>query len=60
MRIVMFGAGAMGGIYGGLLALNGCDVTFVDTFIHEEFAQTLLASQLKIVAALDPFFADSV
>lgn len=31
MRIMMIGAGAMGGVYGGLLARSGCDVTLIDT-----------------------------
>jgi 2-dehydropantoate 2-reductase len=31
MRIVMVGAGAMGGVYGGLLARAGYDVTLIDT-----------------------------
>ncbi len=30
MRIYIIGAGAMGSLYGGLLARSGCDVTFVD------------------------------
>ena len=30
MRIYMIGAGAMGGVYGGLLARAGCDVTLID------------------------------
>jgi 2-dehydropantoate 2-reductase len=31
MRIYMIGAGAMGGVYGGLLARTGRDVTLIDT-----------------------------
>jgi len=30
MRIYMIGAGAMGGVYGGLLKRAGCDVTLID------------------------------
>ena len=30
MRIYMIGAGAMGGVYGGLLARAGYDVTLID------------------------------
>lgn len=46
MRIVMFGAGAMGGIYGGLLALDGCDVTFVDT--RPALVETLRRDGLRL------------
>ncbi|MGN0161934.1 MAG: ketopantoate reductase family protein [Lachnospiraceae bacterium] len=30
MKVVVVGAGAMGCLYGGMLALSGCDVTMVD------------------------------
>ena len=30
MKIYMIGAGAMGGVYGGLLSRAGCDVTLID------------------------------
>ena len=38
MRIVIIGAGAMGGTYGGLLAQSGADVTLIDTWAEHAAA----------------------
>ena len=36
MKIVMFGAGGVGGYFGGRLAQAGCDVSFVARGAHLE------------------------
>ncbi len=46
MRIVVIGAGAMGGIYGGLMAKSGADVTLIDTWT--EHVQAIRADGLRL------------
>lgn len=46
MRIAMIGAGAMGGVYGGLLFRNGVDVTLIDT--REEHVAAIRRDGLKV------------
>lgn len=46
-RIVVVGAGAMGGLFGGLLAEGGLDVTLVDTWV--EHVAAIQAKGLRIV-----------
>lgn len=36
MRIAMMGSGGVGGYFGGRLAANGCDVTFIARGRHLE------------------------
>jgi 2-dehydropantoate 2-reductase len=45
--VVVVGAGAMGGLFGGLLAEGGLDVTLVDTW--REHVSTIAAKGLRIV-----------
>ena len=40
MRIVIFGAGGVGGYFGAKLALSGVDVTFVARGVHLEAIRT--------------------
>src|SRR5438105_991084 len=46
-RIVVVGAGAMGGLFGGLLAEGGLDVTLVDAW--REHIATIQSDGLRIV-----------
>jgi len=46
-RVVVVGAGAMGGLFGGLLAEGGLDVTLVDTWA--EHVATIRSNGLRIV-----------
>jgi 2-dehydropantoate 2-reductase len=46
-RIVVAGAGAMGGLFGGLLAENGLDVTLLDT--SQEHIDAIRGAGLRIV-----------
>ena len=46
-KIVVIGAGAMGGLFGGLLAEGGLDVTLVDTW--GEHIETITSKGLRIV-----------
>src|SRR5688572_5702043 len=46
-RVVVIGAGAMGGLFGGLLAEGGLDVTLVDTW--EEHIAAIASKGLRIV-----------
>jgi 2-dehydropantoate 2-reductase len=46
-KVVVIGAGAMGGLFGGLLAEGGLDVTLVDTW--EEHISTIASKGLRIV-----------
>ena len=46
MRVCVIGAGAMGGIFGGLLANVGHDVTFVDTW--KEHVDAINAKGLRL------------
>ena len=46
-KIVVIGAGAMGGLFGGLLAEGGLDVTLVDTW--DEHISTINSKGLRIV-----------
>jgi 2-dehydropantoate 2-reductase len=46
-RVVVIGAGAMGGLFGGLLAEGGLDVTLVDTW--QEHVAAILSNGLRIV-----------
>jgi len=46
MRVCVIGAGAMGGIFGGLLAKAGHDVTFVDTW--KEHVAAINAKGLRL------------
>ncbi len=46
MRIAMIGAGAMGGVYGGLLFRNGVDVSLIDT--REEHVAAIRRDGLKV------------
>lgn len=50
MRVVVVGAGAMGGSYGGLLARSGVDVALIDTWA--EHVQAIERDGLKIEGAL--------
>lgn len=47
MNITIIGSGAMGSLYGGLLAASGVDVTLVD--IWEEHVQAINSDGLRIV-----------
>ncbi|MFM8988966.1 MAG: ketopantoate reductase family protein, partial [Alphaproteobacteria bacterium] len=47
-RIVVVGAGAMGGLFGGLLAEGGLEVTLLDTW-EEHVAAIRAAGGLRIV-----------
>src|SRR5947209_5044957 len=49
MRVLMVGAGATGGFYGGMLALAGRDVTFL---LREGRAREVRARGLQIVSHL--------
>jgi ketopantoate reductase len=46
MRIVVIGAGAIGGFVGGKLAVSGQDVTFVD---RQPFVEAVRANGLRII-----------
>ncbi|MBI1397520.1 MAG: 2-dehydropantoate 2-reductase [Betaproteobacteria bacterium] len=46
MKIHLIGAGAMGGVYGGLLALSGQDVTLIDT--REDHVATIMREGLSV------------
>ncbi|MFO1349385.1 MAG: 2-dehydropantoate 2-reductase N-terminal domain-containing protein [Gammaproteobacteria bacterium] len=46
MRLCIIGAGAMGGIYGGLLAKKGFDVTLVD--IRREHVEAINRNGLRL------------
>ncbi|MBO0766474.1 MAG: 2-dehydropantoate 2-reductase, partial [Hyphomicrobiaceae bacterium] len=46
-RVVVIGAGAMGGLFGGLLAEGGLDVTLVDT--RDEHIAAIASQGLRIV-----------
>lgn len=50
MRIAVMGAGAIGGITGGLLAKNGENVTLVDTF--EDHVNAINESGLRVIGEL--------
>ncbi|TAM88072.1 MAG: hypothetical protein EPN41_06515, partial [Candidimonas sp.] len=45
MKILVLGAGAIGGYFGGRLAQNGADVTFL---VHEHRRSQLLADGIRI------------
>jgi len=47
MKICMIGAGAMGGVYGGLLARTGCDVTLLD--VRADHVAAIERDGLKLV-----------
>jgi 2-dehydropantoate 2-reductase len=46
-KVVVIGAGAMGGLFGGLLAEGGLDVTLVDTW--GDHISTIASKGLRIV-----------
>src|SRR5262247_3002842 len=46
-RTIVIGAGAMGGLFGGLLAEGGLDVTLVDSW--GEHVETITSKGLRIV-----------
>lgn len=46
MNIVVVGAGAMGCLYGGMLALSGCDVTMVD--VNEQTLEKIKSHGIQV------------
>ena len=55
MKILIFGAGAVGGYFGGKLFKSGSDVTFL---VRESRKKQLLATGLKIYSPHGDFSAD--
>ena len=57
MKILIFGAGAVGGYFGGKLFISGSDVTFL---VRESRKKQLLATGLKIYSPHGDFSADVI
>ena len=55
MKILIFGAGAVGGYFGGKLFISGSDVTFL---VRDPRKKQLLATGLKIYSPHGDFSAD--
>ena len=55
MKILIFGAGAVGGYFGGKLFVSGSDVTFL---VRDSRKKQLLATGLKIYSPHGDFSAD--
>ena len=61
MRVVVVGAGAMGSVLGGLLALGGADVSFVDPYeahmkaIRENGLMLTVGGELRNISGIQTF-----
>ena len=55
MKILIFGAGAVGGYFGGKLFISGSDVTFL---VRDSRKKQLLATGLKIYSPHGDFSAN--